>query len=85
MPYGKKDLDVRILWNTAYAGDEPLAFYEILKDGKPFKRVQAVPQTSLESFFVTDALAKETAHTYQVRVIDRAGRSRASQEVIAKA
>ncbi|MDY7017958.1 MAG: aldo/keto reductase [Nitrospirota bacterium] len=85
MPYGKKDLDVRVLWNTAYAGDEPLAFYEVLKDGKPFKRVQAVPQTSLESFFVMDALAKETAHTYQVRVIDRAGRSRASQEVMAKA
>lgn len=85
MPYDKKDLDVRILWDTAYAGDEPLAFYEVLKDGKPFKRLQAVPQTSLESFFVKDTLAKGAAHTYQVRVIDKEGRSRTTQEMLAKA
>jgi len=86
MPYDKKDLDVRILLGYCILPvTMPLSFYEILKDGKSFKRVQAVPQTSLESFFVTDTLAKEAAHTYQVRVTDKAGRSRASQEVIAKA
>jgi aryl-alcohol dehydrogenase-like predicted oxidoreductase len=84
LPYGKKDLDVRVLWDTAYAGDEPLERYEILKDGKPFKLLKARPQISLEPFIIADTLPKEAAHTYQVLVIDRANRTKAGPEVVAR-
>lgn len=85
LPYGKKDLDVRVLWDSAYAGDEPLERYEIHKDGKPFKRLEAKPQISLEPFFITDTLPKGAAHTYRVLVVDRANRTKASSEIVAKA
>jgi hypothetical protein len=72
------------MWDSAYAGDEPLVRYEILKDGKPFKKTEARPQTSLEPFFVLDALPKEAAHAYQVLVIDRANRTKASSEMVVR-
>lgn len=61
---------IRLMWDTAYAGDEPLSHYVVTCDGRQLDTVRHTPQTSKTPFcFETDA-GKE----FHVTSVDAAGR-----------
>src|SRR5512133_1296031 len=73
---------VEISWNTAFAGDMPLAFYEVLRDGHVVTKVNHKPQTTKEPFTAADNLTVSGSHEYIVSVTDVAGRSVKSEPVL---
>jgi len=66
---------VRLKWQTAYAGDEPIASYEIWRDREKIGQVPYRPQTSRAPFVFEDAAAGPAARTYQIATVDAAGRT----------
>ena len=68
---------VKVSWNTAYAGAEPLARYEIYRREEKIASVPFQPQTSETPFSFTDESAPE-GHPgglyYRVRAVDASGR-----------
>jgi hypothetical protein len=73
---------VEISWNTAFAGDMPLAFYEVLRDGHVVTKVNYKPQTTKEPFTAADSLTVSGSHEYIVAITDVAGRSVKSEPVL---
>ena len=70
-----KQNKLKITWDTAVAGDEPISHYEILKDGVKIKEIKHVPQISSEPFlFETEIAGKE----YSLATVDAAGRKAVS-------
>ncbi|MGA2184587.1 MAG: aldo/keto reductase [Bryobacteraceae bacterium] len=72
---------VRLTWQTAYAGDEPLARYEIWRDHQKIGQVTHQPQVSRTPFLFEDAVGDKAAHTYSIATVDAAGRSAASGDL----
>lgn len=75
---------VRISWDTAYAGTEPIDRYEILRNGKVIGRVPHQPQITPRRFIFDDVLddeQKEKSHQYQVRTVDARGDSADSAKI----
>lgn len=85
---------VRLTWQTAYAGDQPLSHYEILKD--EFRRadfgaaphletvagrVEHHPQLNLDPFTFSETLTDKIPHRYRVIAVDVAGRRSDSQDL----
>jgi aryl-alcohol dehydrogenase-like predicted oxidoreductase len=68
----------RLQWQTAYAGDEPIVSYEVWRDQKKVAAVPYRPQTSKQPIAFEDAIGDKSAHVYQVRTLDAAGRSAAT-------
>jgi aryl-alcohol dehydrogenase-like predicted oxidoreductase len=67
-----------ITWDTSYAGNEPIAHYEIVRDGEVLEKIMHKPQTSKTPFsFETAAAGKE----FSIVVVDAAGR-RVSSDAI---
>ena len=61
---------IRLTWDTAYAGDEPLSHYVITCDGRELDTVRHTPQTSKKPFyFETDA-----GREFSITSVDAAGR-----------
>ena len=73
---------VRLTWQTAYAGDEPLARYEIWRDHQKVGQVAHQPQVSRTPFLFEDAAGDKAAHTYSIASVDAAGRSAASGDLL---
>jgi len=71
---------VKLTWQTAYAADEPIEYYEIRSDGRPIGRVEHQPQTSKKPFIFREAFDGK-AHSYEVVTVDRAGRKAPSQSM----
>ncbi len=66
---------IRLSWDTAYAGDEPLAKYEIVREGELLDTVEHQPQTSKTPFrYETETSGKE----FQIVAVDAAGRKAVS-------
>jgi aryl-alcohol dehydrogenase-like predicted oxidoreductase len=63
-----------IIWNTAYAGDEPITSYHIFRDGIKIKEIAYAPQITSDPFKYSDILNDKTGHTYIVKVVDKKGR-----------
>jgi aryl-alcohol dehydrogenase-like predicted oxidoreductase len=63
-----------LTWQTAYAADNPISHYEILRDGQKVGQVGHKPQTSKAPFAFEDKLTDQAAHEYKVVTIDKAGR-----------
>jgi predicted aldo/keto reductase-like oxidoreductase len=61
---------LEIRWDTAYASNDPLSHYEVLRDGKPVAKVSHQPQVTREPFIYTDKLQGKT---YKVVAVDKAG------------
>jgi len=76
---------VEIAWNTAFAGDVPLAAYDIMRDGRKISGFVHKPQTDKTPFKVVDKPGDSSAHEYSVVITDMAGRSAKSETVIAEA
>lgn len=65
---------IAIAWSTAYAGDAPLAFYEIWRDGSKVKEQPFKPQLTTEPLTWSETLNDSLPHTYTVKVMDTRGR-----------
>jgi aryl-alcohol dehydrogenase-like predicted oxidoreductase len=75
---------VEISWHTAFAGDMPLASYEVLRDGQPVMKMNHTPQTTKTPFVVLDR-TDGALHEYAVVVTDVDGKSVKSDRVIVNA
>ncbi len=68
---------VKVSWDTAYAGAEPLARYEVYRREEKIASVPFQPQTSETPFSFTDESAPG-GHPgglfYRVRAVDASGR-----------
>ena len=65
---------IAVAWSTAYAGDAPLAFYEIWRDGSKLKEQPFMPQLTTEPLTWSETLSDSLPHTYMVKVTDTRGR-----------
>ncbi len=71
----------RLQWQTAYAGDEPIVSYEIWRDQNKVAAVPYTPQTSKQPFTFDEAIEDTSAHVYQVKALDAAGRTAATADL----
>jgi aryl-alcohol dehydrogenase-like predicted oxidoreductase len=71
----------QIKWQTAYAGNEPIIRYEILRDGQKAGQVMHKPQITRTPFLFEDALSDKTAHSYQIVTVDTVGRTAKTEDV----
>lgn len=72
---------VKLTWQTAIAGDEPLVRYEIKRDNVKVEDVDHIQQTTKEPFTFEDFVSDNGAHTYTVTAVDASGRSAASEDI----
>ncbi len=63
---------VALSWDTSVAGRDPIARYEIFRDGEKAGEVPHRPQTDLEPFRFEDHPGDRSAHRYQVIAVDAA-------------
>ncbi len=77
---GKKRI-VHLSWQSAYAGDEPIARYEVWRDGLKFTEIAYTPQTTKKPLGLADTFSDNRIHKYQVRTVDAVGRMAASGEL----
>ena len=71
-----------LTWQTAYAGDEPILRYEIMRDGKKTGEVVHRPQVKATPFSFEDALPDTAAHQYRIVTLDAAGRTAQTDEIV---
>jgi len=72
---------VRLRWQTAYAGDEPIQRYEIWRDNKKVAQVNHEPQTTKTPFAFEDKAQDKAAHTYKIVSVDAINRTAATEEM----
>jgi aryl-alcohol dehydrogenase-like predicted oxidoreductase len=73
---------VQLTWQTAYAADEPIDHYAIVRDGQAVAKVPYRPQTTLKPLSYEDSLADDrTAHAYSIVAVDAAQQKASSPEL----
>jgi len=73
---------VQLTWQTAYAADEPIDHYAILRDGQAVAKVPYRPQTTLKPLAYEDQLADDRqAHAYTIVTVDAAQQEASSPEL----
>lgn len=74
---------IRLTWQTAYAGDEPLVRYEITRDGHKTGEVAHTPQVKATPFSFEDSISLSDSADYRYRIaaIDAAGRTAQTDEI----
>ena len=72
----------QLTWNTAYAGNHPLARYEIQRNGEKVGEVLHKPQISLEPFMFEDNFGEIENPEYKVITIDSGGNSAETEATI---
>ncbi len=70
------DNRITLAWDTAYAGSEPIAGYEVLRNGLLMATVSHQPQTSLEEPF--QCTLDDPSGSFTVRALDAAGNKKES-------
>jgi aryl-alcohol dehydrogenase-like predicted oxidoreductase len=73
---------IRLKWQTAFAGDEPIARYEIWRDHRKISEVSHQPQISRKPFVFEEVIDDSAAHNYQVATVDTAGRNAPTAELL---
>jgi len=76
---------VKLTWQTAYAGDEPISHYEISRNGQKVGRVNYRPQVDKTPFLFEDKTAAAGAHKYVVATVDEIGRRAEAGDLTASA
>ena len=66
---------IKLSWDTSYAGNEPIAHYEIIRDGEILETIQHMPQVSKVPFTYETASGKE----FRLVAVDAAGRKAATE------
>ncbi len=69
---------VRLTWQMAYAADDPISHYSILRNGQVIGQVPHQPQTTKEPFQFVDSEAGSRPQSYQIVTTDAAERTAAS-------
>jgi hypothetical protein len=72
---------VRLRWQTAYAGDEPIQKYEIWRDNQKIADVPHKPQTTKIPFVFEDKVKDKSAYTYKIVTVDAINRIAATAEI----
>ena len=72
---------VRLEWHTAFAGDEPLARYEIWRDHQKVGSISYRPQVSKKPFVFEDVVADKSAHNYRITTVDAAVRTASTEDL----
>ena len=74
---------IRLTWQTAYAGDEPIVRYEITRDGQKTGEIPHTPQVKATPFSFEDSLSLSDSVKYRYRItaIDAAGRAAQTDEI----
>jgi hypothetical protein len=75
---------VELTWDTAYAGSEPLKYYEIFRDDEKIGRIDHKPQINQTPFTYNDELSDHNCHDYKVVTIDFTDRMAESEVVVAE-
>jgi hypothetical protein len=78
------DREIKITWNTAYAGNEPLKCYEIYRDNEKIGTVDHKPQTGKDPFDYSDKVIDKDRHVYKIVTVDINERTADSEPVIAE-
>lgn len=73
------DDKIQIMWDTSYAGSEPITHYEVIKDGRIVETISHRPQISLDRPFVCEI--GDPGEQFHIAAIDAAGR-RAESELL---
>jgi len=73
---------VRLQWQTAFAGDEPIAHYEVWRDQERISQVVHRPQISRKPFVFEDIVSDEFAHTYRIKTVDAVSRTAATDGLV---
>jgi aryl-alcohol dehydrogenase-like predicted oxidoreductase len=76
---------VKLTWQTAYAGNEPISNYEILRDDESIGRVDYRPQLDRNPLWFEDRAAPAGAHKYVVATVDAIGRRAPAGDLVATA
>jgi len=76
---------VKLTWQTAYAGNEPISHYEISRDSANIGRVIHHPQTNRTPFFFDDKEAGGNTHKYTITTVDVVGRRASKEDLLAQA
>ena len=69
---------VQLTWQTAYAADDPIEYYEILRNDQPVGQVPHKPQTTKEPFVFEDAFQEGESLDYRVVTVDSTGKKAVS-------
>jgi hypothetical protein len=72
---------VSLEWQTAYAGDQPIARYEIYRDKQKLGQVAYRPQVSLKPILFEDRGGDKAARTYRIETVDASGRTAATEDL----
>ena len=72
----------RVQWQTAFAGDEPIVRYEIWRDERKAGQVEHKPQVRQTPFSFEEAVSDKAAHQYRILVVDAAGRTAKTEDVL---
>ena len=73
---------VRLQWQTAYAGDEPVHRYEVWRDGRKAGQVTHGPQLRRTPFLFEEALPDRSEHRYQIVTVDSIGRTAKTEDLL---
>jgi hypothetical protein len=76
--------NITVTWGTAYAGDAPMAAYEIWRDGEKITEIPFTHQITTDPFKWSETLNDKKAHSYVVQIADTKGRKAESVPVIAE-
>lgn len=78
------DREIKLTWDTAYAGTEPLKCYEIHRDNEIIGKVDHKPQISKDPFVYNDKVIDKDRHVYKIVTVDVNDRTADSEPVIAE-
>lgn len=73
---------VRLSWQTAFAGDEPIMEYEIWRDRQKIGQIRHQPQISRKPFLFEETLADKLPHQYRLSTMDATGRQASTEDLI---
>jgi hypothetical protein len=69
-PVVTKSGNIKLTWDTSYAGNEPIVKYEIISDGQVIGTVNHAPQVSKDPFSFEASGGKQ----FKIVAVDTAGR-----------
>jgi aryl-alcohol dehydrogenase-like predicted oxidoreductase len=71
---------IRISWQSAYAGADPIAEYQVWRGNSNVGRVPHRPQTTKAPFTFEEAVSDRVGHRYRIIAVDAAGQQMPSTE-----
>ncbi|MQY79716.1 MAG: hypothetical protein GH151_11065 [Bacteroidetes bacterium] len=73
---------INLTWHTAYAGNEPIKTYEILRDNEKIAEIIHKPQTTKDPFVFKENVTDRNAHEYKLVSVDKSGRKAETENLV---